>query len=630
MLPSCLSLRRSSFFFGSFFSIAMSSAFSKIFAMFFACWTGGNSARLKQGVSIESARAEMATITGRLAQEYPDSNEGLTAATIEPLHAQMVGDIRAGMLTVFAAVGFVLLIGCANIANLVFARAEDRSKELAVRVALGAGRARQLRQLRQLLTESVLLASIGGVIGMLVGIVGTRYLVAMAPPSIPMLSTVQVDGVALVFTALLSVVTGLLFGTAPALRMAGSNLQGFLKEGARGVGGSGRRGLRSGLVIVEVALVVVLSISASLLIRSYYRLLQVDPGLDPSGVLTLNVTAQSYKYPTRHDYVGFFHDVLEPLENIPGIDSAALIRPFPLRSDTFQGEDMGFTIQGREPPPDGQEPEAAMRFTSPNYVRTMRIPLLSGRDFNELDDSDHLLVIIINETAAERDWPDEAPVGSAIQVGENTFSVVGVVGAVQQLSLSKPPEPAFYVNYRQVARVGMTFVLRTRGSPLAAVDAVERAIWEVDPDQPIGQIATMERVLTDSVAEPRFSMTLLSVFAGLALALAAVGIYGVISYTVSQQSHEIGIRMAMGAHTRDVLGMVVKRGMALALLGVAIGWLATWGVSRLLASLLFQVETLDATSYLGASAVLLLVAFAATLLPALRAARIDPVTALRS
>ena len=584
-------------------------------------------ARLKQGVSIESARAEMATITGRLAQEYPDSNEGLTAATIEPLHAQMVGDIRAGMLTVFAAVGFVLLIGCANIANLVFACAEGRSKELAVRVALGAGRARLLRQL---LTESVLLASIGGVIGMLVGVVGTRYLVAMAPPSIPMLSTVQVDGVALVFTALLSVVTGLLFGTAPALRMAGSNLQGFLKEGARGVGGSGRRGLRSGLVIAEDALVVVLSISASLLIRSYYRLLQVDPGLDPSGVLTLNVTAQSYKYPTRPDYVGFFHDVLERLENIPGIDSAALIRPFPLRSDTFQGEDMGFTIQGREPPPDGQEPEAAMRFTSPNYFRTMRIPLLSGRHFNELDDSDHPLVIIINETAAERYWPDEDPVGSAIQVGENTFSVVGVVGAVQQLSLSKPPEPAFYVNYRQVARVGMTFVLRTRGSPLAAVDAVERAIWEVDPDQPIGQIATMERVLTDSVAEPRFSMTLLSVFAGLALALAAVGIYGVISYTVSQQSHEIGIRMAMGAHTRDVLGMVVKRGMALALLGVAIGWLATWGVSRLLASLLFQVETLDATSYLGASAVLLLVAFAATLLPALRAARIDPVTALRS
>ena len=218
-------------------------------------------------------------------------------------------------------------------------------------------------------------------------------------------------------------------------------------------------------MIAEDALVVVLSISASLLIRSYYRLLQVDPGLDPSGVLTLNVTAQSYKYPTRPDYVGFFHDVLERLENIPGIDSAALIRPFPLRSDTFQGEDMGFTIQGREPPPDGQEPEAAMRFTSPNYFRTMRIPLLSGRDFNELDDSDHPLVIIINETAAERYWPDEDPVGSAIQVGENTFSVVGVVGAVQQLSLSKPPEPAFYVNYRQVARVGMTFVLRTRGSP---------------------------------------------------------------------------------------------------------------------------------------------------------------------
>ena len=584
-------------------------------------------ARLKPGVSIERARAEMATITGRLAQEYPDSNEGLTSATIEPLHAQMVGDIRAGMLTVFAAVGFVLLIGCANIANLVLARAEGRSKEIAVRVALGAGRARLLRQL---LTESVLLASIGGVVGMLVGVAGTRYLVAMAPPSIPMLSTVQVDGVALVFTVLLSVATGLLFGTAPALRMAGSNLQGFLKEGARGVGGSGRRGLRSGLVVAEVALVVVLSISASLLIRSYYRLLQVDPGLDPSGVLTLNVTAQSYKYPTRPDYVGFFHDVLERLEKIPGIDSAAMIRPFPLRSDTFEGEDMGFTVPGRPVPPDGQEPEAAMRFTSPNYFRTMRIPLLSGRDFNELDDSDHPLVIIINETAAERYWPDEDPVGSSIQVGENVFPVVGVVGAVQQLSLSKPPEPTFYVNYQQVARVGMTFVLRTRGAPLAAVDAVERAIWEVDPDQPIGQIATMERVLTDSVAEPRFSMTLLSVFAGLALALAAVGIYGVISYTVSQQFHEIGIRMAMGAHTRDVLGMVVRRGMALALTGVAIGWLATWGVSRLLASLLFQVETLDATSYLGATVVLVLVAFAATLLPALRAARIDPVTALRS
>ena len=486
-------------------------------------------ARLKPGVSIESARAEMATITGRLAQEYPDSNEGLTAAMIEPLHAQMVGDIRAGMLTVFAAVGFVLLIGCANIANLVLARAESRSKEIAVRVALGAGRARLLRQL---LTESVLLASIGGVVGMLVGVVGIRYLVAMAPPSIPMLSTVQVDGVALVFTALLSVATGLLFGMAPALRMAGSDLQGFLKQGARGVGGGGRRGLRAGLVVAEVALVVVLSISASLLIRSYYRLLHVDPGLDPSGVLTLNVTAQSYKYPTRPEYVGFFRDVLERLEQIPGVDSAAMIRPFPLRGDTFEGENMGFTIPGRpghQDPSDGQEPEAAMRFTSPSYFRTMRIPLLSGRDFNELDDSNHPLVIIINATAAERYWPDEDPVGSSIRVGENVFPIVGVVGAVQQLSLSRPPEPVFYVNYQQVARVGMTFVLRTRAAPLGVVDAVERAIWEVDPDQPIQQIATMERVLTDSVAEPRFSMTLLSVFAGLALALAAVGIYGVIS-----------------------------------------------------------------------------------------------------
>lgn len=376
-----------------------------------------------------------------------------------------------------------------------------------------------------------------------------------------------------------------------------------------------------------------LSISASLLIRSYYRLLHVDPGLDPSGVLTLNVTAQSYKYPTRPEYVGFFRDVLERLEQIPGVDSAAMFRPFPLRGDTFEGENMGFTIPGRpghQDPPDGQEPEAAMRFTSPSYFRTMRIPLLSGRDFNELDDSDHPLVIIINATAAERYWPDEDPVGSSIRVGENVFPIVGVVGAVQQLSLSKPPEPAFYVNYQQVARVGMTFVLRTRAAPLGVVDAVERAIREVDPDQPIQQIATMERVLTDSVAEPRFSVTLLSVFAGLALALAAVGIYGVISYTVSQQFHEIGIRMAMGAHTRDVLGMVVGRGMTLTLVGVAIGWLTTWGVSRLLASLLFEIEILDVPSYVGATVVLVLVAFAATLLPAFRAARIDPVTALQS
>jgi len=585
-------------------------------------------ARLAPGTSIEQAQAEMTTVAGRLAREYPEANEGLTTVTIRPLHEQMVGDVQVAMLTVFAAVGLVLLIGCANIANLLLARSEGRSKEIAVRVALGAGRGRLVRQL---LTESVVLALCGGIIGLGLSIWGVRALVAMAPQEIPRLSSVGIDVTVLMFTAALALLTGLAFGLVPALRAAVSDPHDALKEGVRGSSaGGGRHAFRAFLVTAEVALVVVLAIGAGLLIRTYSRLLQVDPGIDTENLLTLSVTAQSYKYPESSQFVAFFEEIVAAVRLAPGVEGAAMVRPMPLRADTFAGESFRFSIPGKPETPEGEERRAVLRFVSPGYFKTMGIPMMGGRDFTPRDDGESPFVLVINRTAADRYWPDEDPVGQPIQFGDTSAEIIGVVGDVRQLSLAQEPTPAVYSAFTQVSRVGMTLVVRTTGDPLSAVATVQRAIWEVDPDQPITQISTMGDLVLGSVAQPRFSMTLLGVFAGLALVLASVGIYGVISYSVSQRTHEIGLRMALGAETGDVLKLILRHGLVLAGTGIGVGLVGAFLVTRLLESLLFGVAAVDLMTFAFVAVLLGLVALIATTVPALRAARVDPMIALRS
>jgi predicted permease len=584
-------------------------------------------ARLKKGISIEQARSEMNTIAVRLAEEYPESNERLTAVTIRPLHEVIVGDVRTAMLTVFGAVGFVLLIVCANVANLVLARSEGRTREIAIRAAIGAGRGRIARQL---LTESLVLALAGGAAGLAVAAWGIRALIALAPAEVPRLAGVGLDPTVIGFTAFVSLATGMLFGLAPALRIAGSDLQDSLKEGAPGaVGFGGGRNLRSLLVILEVALVVVLAIGAGLLMRSYSRLMNVDPGFNSENLLTMGIAAHTYKYPDRPEYTRFFRNVLERLESVPGVQSVGMIRPFPLRGDTFEGEGFSFTIDGQPPPQKGDEPEAVLRFTGPGYFRTMAIPLLAGRDFTEDDDRDAPLVLIINRAAAERYWSGKDPVGQSILAGRSKATIIGVVGNIRQIELGVEPSPAVYGTYTQTARVGMTFVVKTRGEPLGMIGSIQRAVWEVNRDQPIMQIATMEQVVHESVAQHRFAMALLTLFAALALVLAAVGIYGVISFTVSRQTRETGIRMALGAEPLDVLRCVVTHGMAMSIAGIGLGIVTALVATRFMASLLFQVTANDPITFVTVALLSAAVAFAAALVPALRACRTDPLVALR-
>ncbi len=577
--------------------------------------------RLSGGTSMEQARAEMATVAGRLAREYPSSNERLVAASIRPLAEQIVGEVKPAMLTVFAAVGLVLLVACANVANLVLARAESRLRDVAVRAALGAGRSRLLVQV---LAESLTLSMIGGTVGVAVAFAGVRFLLSLAPRQIPRLSEVGLDAGVLGFTFAISIVAGILFGAAPALRINLSALTEALRSGGRGTVGAGGR-LRRLLVVTETALVVVLAIGAGLLIRTYDSLLRVDPGFDTESVLTLRVSAQA-----TDGYVDFLHEAVERIEALPGVQAAGMVRPLPLRGDTFQGEDVGFRVVGREVLDPDDEPEAYMRFAGPGYFRAIGIPLLSGRDFRASDDRDAPLVAIVSREAAERYWDGEDPVGTTLVIGEQDVPVVGLVGDVRQMSLAEQPGPVMYVSHRQVSRTGMTFVVRTATDPEQLVGAIRDEIWQLRPDQPIEDIASMELVVDSSMAQPRFAMALLSLFAALALCLAAVGIYGVVSYSVSRQLREIGIRMALGAEPAAVVRLVVGGTMSIAAVGIAVGLVGSVASTRLMAGLLYGVPALDLPTFAAVVALLLAVALLACVAPALRASRVDPVTALRA
>lgn len=586
-------------------------------------------ARLKEGATVGQARAEMETIAARLAQQYPEENTRI-GAVVTPLHEELVGDVRPALLVLLGAVGFVLLIACANVANLLLARTAARQKEIALRLVLGAERSRLTRQF---LTESVLLGAFGGLAGLGAGYAGLRILGRFVPETMPQAASIGLDAHVLLFTALIAVVTGLIFGLAPAMQASRSNLNDTLKESARDSAG-GVRGhrLRNLLVVIEVAVSFTLLIGAGLLINSFVHLRRLDPGFLTDHVLTMKISLSETKYPKKEQRAQFFDELIRRVKNLPGAESAAVGNNLPL---TYEGDSIAIGVEGRSDPPPDQRPDVILRVASPNYFATMGISLVDGRDFNERDNSDGNRVVIVSEKTARYFWPSQNPIGKRLRPGSTTSQspwreVIGISKDVRQNDFVAEPKMQMYMPYSQVADFPPNaLVVRTKVDPLAMASSVRAEVWAIDKDQPVSDIRTMDAIVAEAVARQRFSMLLLGVFAGLALLLSAVGIYGVMSYSVTQRTREIGIRMALGAQRMDVLRMTVGQGLRLVALGVAAGVLAALALTRLMSTLLFGVTATDPLTFCAISLVLLIVAALASYLPALRATRIDPMVALR-
>jgi predicted permease len=586
-------------------------------------------ARMKPGVSLQQAQAEMTTIATRLQQQYPQTNTSI-GAVITPLHEHVVGNIKSALLILLGAVAFVLLIACANVANLLLARAAVRQKEIALRLALGASRPRMTRQF---LTESVLLSAFGGGVGLLLAIVALDVLKRFIPPNISQAQAITIDAKVLVFTILVSIATGLLFGLAPAAQMANSDLNDTLKETGRdsAAGAHGNR-IRGFLIISEVAVSFLLLIGAGLLINSFIRLRHVDPGFRSENLLTMKIVLPETRYPDKQRRSLFYDELLRRVETLPGVASAAVATNLPL---TSSGNSVGIAIEGRADPAPDRVPIVITRVVSSGYFKTMTIPLLEGRVFTEGDKADSPPAVVISETTARRFWPGENALGKHIKVGRSTsrqpwLTVVGVVKDVRQFELIIEPQPQMYLPYRQADFFEpRSMIIRTNFDPLSLAGTVRQTVWEIDKDQPVSDISSMEEIVSDSVARQRFSMLLLGIFAGLALVLAAVGIYGVMSYSVAQRTREIGIRMALGAQRSDVLKMTVGHGFRLVLTGVAIGLAAAFVLTRVMSTLLFGVSPTDPLTFITISIVLVSVAVLASYVPARRATRVDPMFALR-
>jgi putative ABC transport system permease protein len=578
--------------------------------------------RLRPAVSAAEADADLGVVMERLAAEHPASNAGLGVRVV-PLRDVVVGDVRRALLVLQAAVGFVLLIACANVANLLLARAADRGREVALRAALGAGRGRILRQL---VTESLVLALLGGGLGAVLGAWGVAGLVALSPGGLPLLGQVRLDAPLLAASLALSLITGLGLGLVPALQALRADLSVTLKESARALAG-GRSRLRDGLVVAEVALSLVMLIGAGLLVQSLRKMQAVDPGFRSDRVLTLSFRLPPNKYENGAAIAAFFRQAIAGIRAIPGVESAALVRAVPL-SGNWAGS--GYTVDGRPAPPPGQEPQAVLNIVTPGYFETMGIPLRGGRDFEDRDDARAPAVVVVNQTLAEREWPGQDAVGRRLRLqgSEGWATVVGVVGDVKHRRLSEPRQAQVYTTHEQDAKIFVCVVAKTAGDPLALADPVRRAIWAVDKDQPVWSVVSLESYLERAFAPTRFILFLLGGFALVAVALASIGIYGVLSYGVARRGPEIGLRMALGARATQVVALVVRQGMGLCLAALALGLLGAALLSRLMGSLLFEVSPADPATFAGAAALLALVALAACLVPARRAARIDPARSL--
>lgn len=600
-------------------------------------------ARLKPGVSFAHAKAEMDHIGANLEKQYQDSNAGNGVGT-RPLLELFVGDIRRALWVLFAAVAFVLLIACANIANLLLARAQSRQKEMAIRAAMGAGR---WRIARQLLTESVLLALVGGTLGILIAQWGIKLILYISPDAIPRAREISLDWRVFAFTIGLSFLTGILFGLVPALQAGVVDVHETLKETGRGT--SGRHWLRSSLVVVEVATTLVLLIGAGLMIRSFYRLQKVDPGFSYDHLTSFSVSLPQKKYTSNEQREQFYNRLLENLRGLPGVEASAAASGLPLGNNGWQ---TSFVVDGRPRPPRDQTPLMEACLVTPDYFRAMNIPLKRGRYFADHDDRSSLAgkdlsklneiekemaalnSIVIDEEFARRYWPNEDPIGKRVVMGSEErpqyLTVLGVVGRVKMEGLSQDSKRVQgYFPFAQIPNGGMTVIIKAAGEPNQLIAAVRQQVKTIDPDQPIYGIRTMDEIRAESVAPERLNLTLLSIFAGIALILAIVGIYGVMSYSVTQRTHEIGIRMAIGAQPRDVFRMVLRQGMMLALIGVGFGLIGAFGLTRLMATMLFGVEPTDPATFAAIAALLTVVALIACYIPGRRATKVDPVVSLR-
>ena len=601
-------------------------------------------ARLKPGVTVAQADADMNTIAANLAKQYPDSNTS-NSVRLRPLLDIYVVDVRRALWVIFGAVGFVLLIACANIANLLLARATARKKEMAIRTAVGASR---WRLARQLLTESVLLSLFGGAIGLILARWGVDLILYVSPDAIPRSREIGLDWTVLAFTIGISFVTGILFGLLPAIQAGEVDVHETLKETGRGT--SGRQWLRSSLVVVEVATTLVLLIGAGLLIRSFYLLQKVNPGFSHDHLTSFSVALPAKKYATEVARSAFYNNLLEKIRALPGVESTAAASGLPLGNNGWQ---TSFVVDGQPPPAPGQSPLMEACSVTPDYFRAMNIPVLRGRVFTDSDNRSHLAgkdlsklnenlramaglsKIVIDEEFAKRHWPNEDAVGKRIRVGGNDpenplLEVIGVVGRVKMESLNQNSDRVQgYFAFNQLPDDSMTVIIKGASDPNQLISSVRNVVKAIDPDQPIYSPRTMNEIRGESVQNERLNLTLFSLFASIALVLAMVGIYGVMSYSVTQRTHEIGIRMAIGARPRDVFKMILGHGMKLALIGVAIGLLGAFLLTRLMATMLFGVEPTDKMTFAGIPLILIAVALLACYLPGRRATKVEPTISLR-
>jgi putative ABC transport system permease protein len=586
--------------------------------------------RLKPGVRLEQARAELNTIATRLVETYPKIYSGFGLSLVS-LRESIVGDIRPTLLISWGVVGIVLLIACANISVLLLSRSTARQRELATRTALGATRSRLISQL---ITESIVPSLIGGFLGVILAHLAIKSLVALNPESIPRLNEISIDYSVFIFTFGVSLLTAIIFGLLPALHVSKPDLERFLKEGTRGSGTNPHtRRIRGLLVVSEVALTIMLLIGASLMIRSFKVLQDVRPGFNAQNVLTANLTLPGYVYADGNRVSSFYQRLLQQVSSLAGVSSACLVKSLPLEKSNMKSS---FTIEGQPPPTEAGWPPIDLNITSPGYFQTLGIKFLDGRDFMENDDAEAPKVAIINKSMVERYLPDENPIGKRMGLrlpgkSVDAMTIIGIVEDVRQRGLATDTQPSIFIPYLQIAdrSRSMYLVVKSDQDPAFLSSSVRGAVWYVDSNQPISKMTTMEQLLYNALASRRFSLVLFEIFALVALVLTIGGIYGVISYSVVQRTNEMGIRMALGAQQGDVLRLLLSQGMKLVLIGVSIGLVAAFTLTRFMQALLFQISSTDPIAFVGAAFLFLCAAAVAIYFPARRAMKVDPVVALR-